>query len=54
MSTRHEKDRRLIEAAKALPPLAAAVVHPCDESSLSGAVGKLPTERPRGQFVRIL
>jgi phosphate acetyltransferase len=38
MSTRHEKYKRLIEAAKALPPLAAAVAHPCDESALSGAV----------------
>jgi len=38
MSTRHEKYRRLIETAKALPPVTAAVVHPCDESSLSGAV----------------
>jgi phosphate acetyltransferase len=34
----HEKYRRLIEAAKALPPVATAVAHPCDESSLKGAL----------------
>ena len=34
----HEKYQRLIDAAKALPPVTTAVVHPCDESSLSGAV----------------
>jgi phosphate acetyltransferase len=33
-----EKYQRLIEAAKALKPVATAVAHPCDESSLSGAV----------------
>ena len=38
MSAPHEKYRRLIEAAKALPPLAAAVAHPCDDSALAGAV----------------
>ena len=38
MSTRHEKYRRLIEAARALPPVTTAVAHPCDESSLSGAL----------------
>jgi phosphate acetyltransferase len=39
MSTqRHEKYKRLIEAAKALTPVTTAVAHPCDESSLSGAV----------------
>ena len=35
---RHEKYERLLEMAKKLPPLTAAVVHPCDESSLAGAV----------------
>jgi phosphate acetyltransferase len=35
---RHEKYQRLIEAARALQPVATAVAHPCDESSLSGAV----------------
>jgi phosphate acetyltransferase len=34
----HEKYQRLIEAAKALQPVPTAVAHPCDESSLSGAV----------------
>ena len=34
----HEKYERLIAAAKALPPLATAVAHPCDETSLKGAV----------------
>ena len=34
----HEKYQRLIEAAKALQPVTVAVAHPCDESSLAGAV----------------
>jgi phosphate acetyltransferase len=34
----HEKYERLIAAAKALPPLATAVAHPCDETSLKGAL----------------
>ncbi len=34
----HEKYQRLIDAAKALQPVPTAVAHPCDESSLSGAV----------------
>jgi phosphate acetyltransferase len=34
----HEKYQRLIEAAKALKAVSTAVAHPCDESSLSGAV----------------
>ena len=34
----HEKYERLIERAKALPPLPTAVAHPCDESSLSAAI----------------
>ena len=34
----HEKYERLIAAAKTLPPLATAVVYPCDETSLKGAV----------------
>jgi phosphate acetyltransferase len=44
----HEKYQRLIDAAKALPPVATAVAHPCDESSLSGAVdaAKLRLIRP--------
>jgi phosphate acetyltransferase len=48
MSHQHEKYQRLIDAAKALQPLATAIVHPCDESSLSGAVdaAKLGLIRP--------
>jgi len=44
----HEKYRRLIDAAKALPPVATAVAHPCDESSLTGAIdaAKLGLIRP--------
>jgi phosphate acetyltransferase len=34
----HEKYQRLLELAKTLPPVVTAVAHPCDESSLSGAV----------------
>jgi len=40
MSTpKHEKYRRLIEACESLPAMPTAVVHPCDESSLEGAMG---------------
>jgi phosphate acetyltransferase len=44
----HEKYQRLIDAAKALQPVATAVAHPCDESSLSGAIdgAKLGLIRP--------
>jgi len=44
----HEKYRRLIDAAKALEPVTTAVAHPCDESSLSGALdaAKLGLIRP--------
>lgn len=35
---RHEKYERLIAATAGLPPLPAAVAHPCDETSLRGAV----------------
>jgi len=34
----HEKYQRLIDFAKSLPPTPTAVAHPCDESSLRGAV----------------
>ena len=34
----HEKYERLIAAAKALQPLTTAVAHPCDETSLKGAL----------------
>ncbi|HJY79163.1 MAG TPA: phosphate acetyltransferase [Burkholderiales bacterium] len=44
----HDKYRRLIDAAKALQPVPTAVAHPCDETSLSGAVdaAKLGLIRP--------
>jgi phosphate acetyltransferase len=35
---KHEKYERLIEGAKALPAVSAAVAHPCDEASLTGAI----------------
>ena len=38
MERSHDKYRRLIEVCKTLPPTVTAVVHPCDESSLRGAV----------------
>ena len=38
MNAAHVKYRRLVEAAKALPPVTTTVVHPCDESSLSAAI----------------
>ena len=34
----HEKYQRLIDFCKKLPPVPTAVAHPCDESSLKGAV----------------
>jgi phosphate acetyltransferase len=38
MENRHEKYQRLIDYCKTLPPMPTAVVHPCDASSLGGAV----------------
>lgn len=35
---KREKHRRLLEACRGLPPVATAVVHPCDETSLEGAI----------------
>jgi phosphate acetyltransferase len=48
MSHTHEKYQRLIDTAKALQPVVTAIAHPCDESSLSGAVdaAKLGLIRP--------
>jgi phosphate acetyltransferase len=37
MEGKHEKYRRLIARCKSLEPVACAVVHPCDESSLRAA-----------------
>ena len=38
MERQHVKYQRLIDACKTLPPTPTAVAHPCDESSLAGAV----------------
>jgi len=38
MERTHEKYQRLIDFCKTLPPLPTAVAHPCDASSLGGAV----------------
>ena len=38
MEHKHEKYERLIARCKTLEPVACAVVHPCDESSLRAAV----------------
>jgi phosphate acetyltransferase len=38
MSKPHEKYQRLLDYCKTLPPTPTAVAHPCDESSLRGAV----------------
>ncbi|HAV37052.1 MAG TPA: phosphate acetyltransferase [Massilia sp.] len=38
MENKHEKYQRLIDFCKTLPPLPTAVVHPCDQSSLEGAI----------------
>jgi phosphate acetyltransferase len=35
---KHEKYQRLIDFCRTLPPMPTAVAHPCDESSLRGAV----------------
>src|SRR3954468_7376409 len=38
MERKHEKYERLLDRAKAHAPVPTAVAHPCDESSLAGAV----------------
>ncbi|WP_321913436.1 phosphate acetyltransferase [Paraburkholderia sp. J11-2] len=38
MNREHEKYEALIAVCRSLPPLATAVVHPCDRSSLEGAL----------------
>ena len=38
MDQKHEKYQRLLDFCKTLPPTPTAVAHPCDESSLRGAV----------------
>src|SRR5690242_291044 len=38
MITKHAKYQRLLDRCKTIQPIPTAVVHPCDESSLRGAV----------------
>jgi len=38
MTGKHEKYQRLIDTCKSLPPTPTAVAHPCDASSLEGAM----------------
>jgi len=38
VNAKHEKYQRLIDYCKAMPPTPTAVAHPCDQSSLEGAV----------------
>ena len=38
MNAKHEKYESLLARVKALPPVPTAVAHPCDESSLTGAL----------------
>jgi phosphate acetyltransferase len=38
MKKKHEKYERLLERCKVLPPTPTAVAHPCDQSSIQGAV----------------
>jgi phosphate acetyltransferase len=38
MEAKHAKYQRLLDFCKSLPPTPTAVAHPCDESSLRGAV----------------
>src|SRR5262245_50582700 len=38
MNRKHEKYDQLIARCKGLPPIPTAVAHPCDESSLTGAI----------------
>jgi len=38
-TAKHEKYQRLIDTCKSLPPTPTAVAHPCDASSLEGAMG---------------
>jgi phosphate acetyltransferase len=35
----HAKYQRLLDACRDLPPLPVAVVHPCDEAAIEGAIG---------------
>lgn len=44
VNRKHEKYERLLERARALPPVPTAIVHPCDEPSLTGAVNAAKME----------
>ncbi len=35
----HAKYQRLLDACRGLPPMPTAVVHPCDEAAIDGAIG---------------
>jgi phosphate acetyltransferase len=35
----HSKYQRLLDACKGLPPMPTAVVHPCDQAAIDGAIG---------------
>ncbi len=37
--TNHAKYQRLLDACRGLPPMPTAVVHPCDEAAIDGAIG---------------
>jgi phosphate acetyltransferase len=39
MTNSHAKYQRLLDACRGLPPMPTAVVHPCDEAAIDGAIG---------------
>ncbi len=39
MNNSHAKYQRLLDACRGLPPMPTAVVHPCDEAAIEGAIG---------------
>jgi len=39
MNNNHAKYQRLLDACRGLPPMPTAVVHPCDEAAIEGAIG---------------
>jgi phosphate acetyltransferase len=38
MNNNHAKYQRLLDACRGLPPMPTAVVHPCDEAAIAGAI----------------
>ena len=54
MERKHAKYQTLIERCKALPPVPCAVAHPCDESSLRGAVEAAQMGLPPGEAMDLL